>query len=169
MFINAVCGERRAICFFFSETIATYFFFFFFFFFFSPLLWERSAISERTLASRSETPSLSAVSNRDGNGVVISQDGPQRHYDTSPVTSRSDSPVIRARRTVRDLKDFFARLAPEDQRLYRYTVEGPDDMPAHIRTALTQAHLAIPAHEGRMALGEPEQGLWCGPGGPAHA
>ncbi|MBM3774058.1 MAG: YjbQ family protein [Acidobacteria bacterium] len=54
---------------------------------------------------------------------------------------------------VRDLNDFFSRLAPENGRLYRHTAEGPDDMPAHIRAALTQTHLAIPVHEGRLALG----------------
>ena len=45
---------------------------------------------------------------------------------------------------VRDLKTFFSRLVPEDDRLYRHTIEGPDDMPAHIRAALTQTHLSIP-------------------------
>lgn len=54
---------------------------------------------------------------------------------------------------LRDLKDFFARLVPEDDRLYRHTAEGPDDMPAHIRAALTQTHLAVPLHQGRLALG----------------
>ena len=54
---------------------------------------------------------------------------------------------------IRDLNDFFARLVPENDPHYRHTVEGPDDMPAHIRTALTQTHLAIPVHEGRLALG----------------
>src|SRR5437868_13446608 len=54
---------------------------------------------------------------------------------------------------VRDLNDFFGRLAPEDNRLYRHTVEGPDDMPAHIRAALTQTHLSVPLDHGRLALG----------------
>ena len=54
---------------------------------------------------------------------------------------------------IRDLNDFFGRLAPEDNRLYRHTCEGPDDMPAHIRTALTQTHLAVPLHNSRLALG----------------
>lgn len=54
---------------------------------------------------------------------------------------------------VHDLTDFFSRLVPEDMRLYRHTVEGPDDMPAHIRAALTPAQLSIPVQEGRMALG----------------
>lgn len=54
---------------------------------------------------------------------------------------------------VHDLNAFFDRLAPEDNRLYRHTVEGPDDMPAHIRSALTATQLAIPVVEGRLALG----------------
>jgi secondary thiamine-phosphate synthase enzyme len=54
---------------------------------------------------------------------------------------------------VRDLNDFFARLVPEDSQCYRHTVEGPDDMPAHIRTALTQTHLVVPIHQGRLGLG----------------
>ena len=51
------------------------------------------------------------------------------------------------------LDDFFARLVPENDPHYRHTIEGPDDMPAHIRAALTQTHVAIPIHEGRLALG----------------
>jgi secondary thiamine-phosphate synthase enzyme len=54
---------------------------------------------------------------------------------------------------VYDLNQFFSRIAPEDNRLYRHTAEGPDDMPAHIRTALTQTHLTIPVDRGRMTLG----------------
>jgi secondary thiamine-phosphate synthase enzyme len=54
---------------------------------------------------------------------------------------------------VSDLADFFERLAPEDDPRYRHTTEGPDDMPAHIRAALTQTQLTIPVTGGRMALG----------------
>ncbi|MEJ7607644.1 MAG: secondary thiamine-phosphate synthase enzyme YjbQ [Bryobacteraceae bacterium] len=60
---------------------------------------------------------------------------------------------------IADLKDFFSRIAPEDGRLYRHTMEGPDDMPAHIRSALTQTQLSIPVFDGRMALGT-WQGLY---------
>jgi secondary thiamine-phosphate synthase enzyme len=52
-----------------------------------------------------------------------------------------------------DLNAFFSRLVPEDNRLYRHTVEGADDMPAHIRAALTLTQLSIPVTDGRMALG----------------
>ena len=54
---------------------------------------------------------------------------------------------------VRDLADFFERLAPENDPRYRHKDEGPDDMPAHIRAALTQTSLTIPVVDGRMALG----------------
>lgn len=54
---------------------------------------------------------------------------------------------------VRDLADFFERLAPENDPRYRHQDEGPDDMPAHIRAALTQTSLTIPVVHGRMALG----------------
>ena len=54
---------------------------------------------------------------------------------------------------VRDLDTFFSRLAPDDVRLYRHTAEGADDMPAHIRAALTATQLAVPLIGGRLALG----------------
>ena len=60
---------------------------------------------------------------------------------------------------IADLKDFFGRIVPEDNRLYRHTVEGPDDMPAHIRAALTTTQLSVPIVEGRLALGT-WQGLY---------
>ena len=54
---------------------------------------------------------------------------------------------------MRDLEDFFAARAPEDVALYRHCAEGADDMPAHIKSALTQTHLAIPVHDGELLLG----------------
>ncbi|MCL6678253.1 secondary thiamine-phosphate synthase enzyme YjbQ [Sphingomonas sp. RG327] len=52
-----------------------------------------------------------------------------------------------------DLERFFERIAPEDPALYTHNDEGPDDMPAHIRSALTQTELTIPVQAGAMALG----------------
>ena len=60
---------------------------------------------------------------------------------------------------IADLNDAFGRLAPEDNRLYRHTIEGPDDMPAHIRSALSATQLTIPVIEGGAALGT-WQGLY---------
>ena len=53
----------------------------------------------------------------------------------------------------RDLETFFEKLVPEELHLYRHTAEGPDDMPAHIKGALTQTQLNIPVSSGRMMLG----------------
>ncbi len=52
-----------------------------------------------------------------------------------------------------DLLDALARLAPEQPGLYRHSAEGPDDMPAHIKSALTSATLSIPVKDGRLRLG----------------
>ena len=52
-----------------------------------------------------------------------------------------------------DMERFFARLVPDGDALFIHTVEGPDDMPAHVRTALTQTHLSIPVIAGKAALG----------------
>ncbi len=53
----------------------------------------------------------------------------------------------------RDLENWLARLAPEGDSLYTHTEEGPDDMPSHIRSALTATSLGIPILDGRLALG----------------
>ena len=59
----------------------------------------------------------------------------------------------------RDLETFFEKLVPEELHLYRHIAEGPDDMPAHIKGALTQTQLNIPVSSGRMMLGT-YQGLY---------
>src|SRR5438270_9808641 len=71
-----------------------------------------------------------------------------QHTSASLTVQENADPDV-----VRDLNDFFGRIAPEDNRLYRHTAEGPDDMPAHIRAALTQTQLSIPVVNGHMALG----------------
>lgn len=60
---------------------------------------------------------------------------------------------------IADLNDWFGRLVREGDPLYRHTMEGPDDMPAHIRAALTATQLSVPVLQGRMALGT-WQGLY---------
>jgi secondary thiamine-phosphate synthase enzyme len=52
-----------------------------------------------------------------------------------------------------DLERFLSRLVPEGDPIYAHTLEGPDDMPAHVRAALTQTHLAIPVTDERLRLG----------------
>ncbi|MFC5356855.1 secondary thiamine-phosphate synthase enzyme YjbQ [Azospirillum himalayense] len=71
-----------------------------------------------------------------------------RHTSASLVIQENADPDVRS-----DLERFFKRLVPEDPALYDHTLEGPDDMPAHIRSALTTVQLSIPVLEGRMALG----------------
>lgn len=71
-----------------------------------------------------------------------------RHTSASLTIQENADPDV-----MRDLEDFFKKLAPEDPRLYRHTVEGPDDMPAHIKSALTNVQVSIPVTGGRMALG----------------
>ena len=53
-----------------------------------------------------------------------------------------------------DMEAFFNRLVPDGDDLFIHTVEGPDDMPVHVRTALTQTNLSIPLIEGKVALGQ---------------
>ena len=71
-----------------------------------------------------------------------------RHTSASLLIQENADPDV-----VHDLRAFFARVAPEDDRLYRHTIEGPDDMPGHIKAALTQTSLTIPVAQGRTALG----------------
>ncbi|MCW2236236.1 secondary thiamine-phosphate synthase enzyme YjbQ [Azospirillum canadense] len=71
-----------------------------------------------------------------------------RHTSASLVIQENADPDVRT-----DLERFFQRLVAEDPSLYDHTLEGPDDMPAHIRSALTTVQLSIPVVEGRMALG----------------
>lgn len=71
-----------------------------------------------------------------------------RHSSASLIVQENADPSVRD-----DLIAFFSRLAPRDRRLYRHRDEGDDDMPAHIKTALTQCHLSIPVGQGRMMLG----------------
>lgn len=70
-----------------------------------------------------------------------------RHTSASLLIQENADPSV-----LRDLEAFFARLAPEGAG-YAHDTEGPDDMPAHIRAALTQTHLSIPVIGGSLALG----------------
>ncbi len=70
-----------------------------------------------------------------------------RHTSASLTIQENDDPEVQD-----DLNDFFNRLVPEDDSLYTHTYEGVDDMPAHIRSALTQTSLSIPVLDGAPAL-----------------
>jgi len=70
-----------------------------------------------------------------------------RHTSASLTIQENAAPAVR-----RDLLDWLARIAPEDHR-YAHDDEGPDDMPAHIRTMLTGVSLSVPLIDARLALG----------------
>jgi secondary thiamine-phosphate synthase enzyme len=70
------------------------------------------------------------------------------HTSASLLIQENAAPAARA-----DLERYFARIAPEDPNAYAHDDEGPDDMPAHLRAALTQTQLSIPLLDGRLALG----------------
>ncbi len=71
-----------------------------------------------------------------------------RHTSASLlIQENEDSDVLR------DLEDFFAAQAPEDTTIYRHIAEGADDMPAHIKGALTQTHLTFPVCDSELLLG----------------
>jgi len=71
-----------------------------------------------------------------------------RHTSASLVVQENADPDVRA-----DLDRFMARLVPDGDALFRHRDEGPDDMPAHVRSALTCVQLAVPVADGRLVLG----------------
>jgi secondary thiamine-phosphate synthase enzyme len=71
-----------------------------------------------------------------------------RHTSASLLIQENADPEVR-----RDLERFFSRLVPDGDPLFLHTAEGEDDMPAHVRTALTAVNLGIPIVEGELALG----------------
>ncbi|WP_025597616.1 secondary thiamine-phosphate synthase enzyme YjbQ [Burkholderia sp. WSM2230] len=77
-----------------------------------------------------------------------------RHTSASLLIQENADPSVQ-----RDLERYFANLAPEGEQRYEHDTEGPDDMPAHLRTALTQVQLSVPVEHGQMVLGT-WQGLY---------
>jgi secondary thiamine-phosphate synthase enzyme len=76
------------------------------------------------------------------------------HTSASLIICENADPAVR-----RDLEAFAARLVPDGDRLFEHTAEGPDDMPAHVRTVLTQTSIGIPIANGELVLGT-WQGLY---------
>jgi secondary thiamine-phosphate synthase enzyme len=70
------------------------------------------------------------------------------HTSASLLIQENADPDVR-----RDFEAFFSRLAPDGDPLFIHTTEGVDDMPAHVRTALTAVNLSVPVSSGRMVLG----------------
>src|SRR2546421_8024834 len=71
-----------------------------------------------------------------------------RHTSASLLIQENADPDVR-----RDFETFFSRLVPDGDPMFVHTAEGSDDMPAHIRTALTAVNLSIPVSKGRLTLG----------------
>ncbi len=71
-----------------------------------------------------------------------------QHTSASLIICENADPTVRS-----DLERFMARLAPDGDEIYQHTLEGPDDMPAHVRAILTKMDLTLPVSEGRCALG----------------
>jgi secondary thiamine-phosphate synthase enzyme len=112
----------------------------------------RQALHELTIATRGRgfydfTPEVEAWVSEVGfkNGLVTLH---LQHTSASLLIQENADPDVRA-----DLERFFARLVPDGDPLFKHTMEGEDDMPAHVRTALTTVNLGIPVIGGRLALG----------------
>ena len=71
-----------------------------------------------------------------------------KHTSASLVIQENADPAV-----LRDIESFFKRLVPEDENLYEHNSEGPDDMPAHIRSILTNTSLSIPIINSKLELG----------------
>lgn len=71
-----------------------------------------------------------------------------QHTSASLLIQENADPEVR-----RDLERFFTRLAPDGDPLFQHTIEGGDDMPAHVRAALTAVNLSVPVSNGSLALG----------------
>jgi len=71
-----------------------------------------------------------------------------RHTSASLLIQENAAPAVR-----RDMEKFFDELAPEGAGLYEHDDEGPDDMPAHLKTALTQVQISVPVMDGKLMLG----------------
>jgi secondary thiamine-phosphate synthase enzyme len=71
-----------------------------------------------------------------------------RHTSASLLIQENADPTVQT-----DLERFLSRLVPEGDPIYEHTLEGADDMPAHVRAALTQTHLSVPVADGKPLLG----------------
>ena len=107
-----------------------------------------------SLEIRAEAPGLTEITDRVSDWVESQRIDAGlltlfcTHTSASLVIQENAAPAAR-----QDLQRFFERIAPEDPALYAHHDEGPDDMPAHIRSALTQTQLSVPVQDGRLVLG----------------
>ncbi len=114
---------------------------------------ERLSVATGSPGLHDITAQVAAVVARSGIGIGLATVF-IRHTSASLLINENADPDV-----CRDLQAFFARLVPEGDPLYRHTDEGPDDMPAHVKSALTASALTIPVDDVRMVLGT-WQGLY---------
>src|SRR5262245_53958942 len=112
----------------------------------------RQSISELTIATRGRglyefTNEVAGLVSKSGLKTGLASLHLQ-HSSASLLIQENADPEVR-----RDLERFFSRLAPDGDRIFQHTSEGDDDMPAHVRTALTAVNLSIPVAGGSMVLG----------------
>src|SRR5882757_4139348 len=112
----------------------------------------RQALHELRISTRGRglyefTGEVAALISKNGfkNGLLTLH---LRHTSASLLIQENADPDVR-----RDLENFFARLVRDGDPIFVHTAEGDDDMPAHIRTALTAVNLSIPLHNSRLTLG----------------
>jgi secondary thiamine-phosphate synthase enzyme len=109
-------------------------------------------LTTTTLKVRTKGPGLTNITTDIARTLTGTADGQLtlfiRHTSASLTIQENADPDVLA-----DLEAFMKRLVPWDERLYRHTTEGADDMPAHIRAALTATSLTIPGIAGRLGLG----------------
>lgn len=111
-------------------------------------------IAQTTFTVHTRGRSLGEVTERIAEAVAASGVGTGiahvfvQHTSASLLIGENADPTVLA-----DLERFFARLVPDGDPLFRHRDEGPDDMPAHVRSVLTGASLSIPVHGGKPLLG----------------
>ena len=112
------------------------------------------SIGRHTLRVRTSGPGLSEITREVSDWLAGQGAGDGlltlfcRHTSASLLIQENADPSVQ-----RDLQRFFERIAPHAERLWEHETEGPDDMPAHVRAALTQTSLSIPVIDARMMLG----------------
>ena len=84
-----------------------------------------------------------------------------QHTSASLILCENADPSVRT-----DLETFMKKLVPDGDRMFQHSDEGPDDMPAHVRTILTQSSLSFPVDEGRETLGTWQGIFFCEFDGP---
>lgn len=112
-------------------------------------MWYQDTLSIRTLGrgTTNITRAVQAVVDESGAGTGLCHVF-LRHTSASLILCENADPTVRS-----DLEAFMSRLSPDGDPIYQHTQEGADDMPAHVRTVLTQSSLTLPIQSGQCGLG----------------